>query len=345
MSAEPADRHAPAYHIPKPESVFELVRDRYGQRLAIVLGNHAAGGFCPYYTQDRCLHCDIGAGEGVAFDLAMNHRRLAWFREFYRAYLDTLNHLVLYNSGSVLNPREMPVPLLDEIVPWACSLPAMRVISLDSREPFIKAGTLTRLIATVANAAARPIVIRPILGIESSDDHIRNEVLQKAMPQSAVERAFRVLKEVSAESGPQCIGLDANIVIAGPGTTSDTAVVDAVTTARDVLNMAERHHIAVDLNLHPYYPGMRSSAVFPHHLRCSLKTTGLVAVQIAELVRSRNQGSAIFIGWNDEGHDRQRHERCDELALAREVFDRFNATNDPSYLNELVLSSPPASLS
>ena len=102
--------------VPRAESLFEPVRDRYGWRLALVFGNHAPGGFCPYYAAERCFHCDIGAGEGAAFDHATNRQRLAWFREHYQPHLASISHLVLYNSGSVLNPREMPPELLDEIV-------------------------------------------------------------------------------------------------------------------------------------------------------------------------------------------------------------------------------------
>ena len=40
---------APAV-VPRADSLFEPVRDRYGWRLALVFGNHAAGGFCPYFT-------------------------------------------------------------------------------------------------------------------------------------------------------------------------------------------------------------------------------------------------------------------------------------------------------
>ena len=102
------------------------------------------GGVCPYYAGDLCDHCDIGAGEGAAFDRAMNSRRLAWFAEYYQSHLPEVRHLVLYNSGSVLNPREMPLELLDEILVFARSLPDVSVVSLDSREAYIRPVSLRR---------------------------------------------------------------------------------------------------------------------------------------------------------------------------------------------------------
>src|SRR5271165_5443393 len=85
----PASRGA----VPRAESLFEPVRDRYGWRLALVFGNHATGGFCPYYGREQCFHCDIGAGEGTAFDLPTNRERLAWFQEYYRPHLASISHL------------------------------------------------------------------------------------------------------------------------------------------------------------------------------------------------------------------------------------------------------------
>ena len=138
---------------------------------------------------------------------------------------DSIGHLVLYNSGSVLNPREMPPEMLDEIVafrPLAC-------------RPFVSSRSIRARLTSgprFSDASFRLLVsgssVRPILGIESADDRIRNEVLRKAMPRAAIIRVFRDLGTLAAEYGADRIGLDVNIVIAGPGTTTETAVDDAV---------------------------------------------------------------------------------------------------------------------
>jgi hypothetical protein len=323
--------------VPRAESLFQPLGDRYGWRLALVFGNHAPGGLCPYYTEEHCFHCDIGAGEGAAFDLTTNRQRLAWFREHYRPHLATINHLVLYNSGSILNPREMPAEMLDEIVAFAGSLPTVSVISLDSREPFIRTGTLRPILLT----AGPRITVRPILGIESADDRIRNEVLHKAMPRTAIARVFQELKGLAVEFGPARIGLDVNIVIAGPGTNPETAVDDAVFTARFALTAGAEHGIGVDLNLHPYYPVSRGLARFPDHPRCSLATTVQAVTKIAAMIRSTGAATSLFIGWNDEGHDSERQQRLLETELARAAFEQFNQTNDPAVLKGLEADCSP----
>ena len=253
--------------------------------------------------------------------MTTNRQRLEWFQEHYRSHLATINHLVLYNSGSILNPREMPAEMLDKIVAFAGSLPAVSVISLDSREPFIRPGTLKRILLT----AGPRISVRPILGVESADDRIRNDVLHKAMPgRTAIDCVFQELKKLAVEFGPARIGLDVNIVIAGPGTNSETAVDDAVFTARFALTTGTEHGVPVDLNLHPYYAGSRGLARFPDHPRCSLAATVQAVTKIAALVHSMGTAASMFIGWNDEGHDSERQQRHLETKLARAVFEQFN---------------------
>jgi hypothetical protein len=315
---------------PRAASLFEPVRDRYGWRLALVFGNHAPGGRCPYFPR-ACFHCDIGAGEGTAFDHVTNRQRLNWFRDYYQAQLDSISHLVLYNSGSILNPREMPPDLLDEILAFARSLAAVRIVSVDSRESFIRPGTLLRMVSVLG----RQIMLRPILGIETADDRLRDEVLQKGMPRAAIERVYEILSALGLTLGPGRIGLDVNIVIGGPGTCAETAVKDAVRTAGYALDAGLRYGIKIDLNLHPYYRGDRGAAWFPNHPRCSLATTLRAVSEIVALVRSMAADTKLYIGWHDEGHDQERPHRDHELERGRAAFDRFNPTNDPDALKGL----------
>jgi hypothetical protein len=309
---------------------FEPVRDRYGLRLALVFGNHARDGMCPYYVGSRCLHCDIGAGEGARFDLESNRSRLAWFAGYYRTALVSVSHLVVYNSGSVLNPEEMPPDFLGQIAVFARSLPAGRVLSLDSREAFIKRESLRPML----DVAGEQITVRPILGVESSDDRIRNEILRKVMPREKIIRVFRDLGELASEYGADRIALDVNIVIGSPGTTRETVVADAAETALFALRAGSEHGVRVDLNLHPYYIGQRGRAIFPDHGRCSVETTVAAASAIAHLVQSMGAQTNVFIGWQDEGHDCEQGERHFELKRAMAAFDRFNQTNEPRVLLE-----------
>ena len=73
----------------------------------------------------------------------------------------------------------------------------------------------------------------------------------------------------------------------------------------------------VDLNLHPVlYWRARPRAFSRSRGRCSIATTAAAACEIAQLVRSTRAMTYVFIGWQDEGHDREQFERALELERA-----------------------------
>jgi len=317
---------------PPADNLFAPVQDRYGQRLALVFGSHAPDGICAYFRAGRCHHCDIGAGEGAQFDRATNRARLAWFREHYASVLEETVHLVLYNSGSVLNPREIPPDLLGEILAWARDLPALAVVSIESREAYITEPT----IAEVAAALPGPLRFHPILGLETADDRLRNDLLQKKMPRSAVTRAFDSVGAVARALGPGRVGLDVNVVVAGPGTAAENAVEEAAATARFAFEQARRASLEIDLNLHPYYPSERGRTRFPDQPRCSLDVLARAVAAIHREKEALAPEAGIFIGAQDEGHDTEKAERAGELERAAASFVQYNRTQDPGALTDLL---------
>lgn len=312
--------------------LFNIVNDSYGKRLALVFGNHARGGVCPYYAASLCHHCDIGRGEDVTFDLASNLRRLHWFQSVYAEDLPDIRHLVIYNSGSVLNPVEMPFEFLREVLAMVRGSPSIKELSLDSRESYVTADRLLR----IAEQLRPDQRVRVILGIESADEHIRNELLRKRMPTDRIQRAFAVIATAAEQIGLDRFGVDVNILVGGPGTTDTTAARDAANTASFAMANCQ---VPVDFNMHPYYRSSRGSERFPSHGRCSLKLLieALAAVDAEALCQNRRP--RIFIGLNDEGHDSEGHQFGDLESAAVAIRD-FNATQDLSGLHSLAASMP-----
>lgn len=307
--------------IPDPHLLFEPVQDNYGTRLALVFGNEASGGACPFYGR-QCYHCDIGAGEGLQFNTELNIRRLAFFREHYAAALSSVAHLVLYNSGSTLNPRELSGPSLRAILEFAAALPQCRVVSLDSREAYITPARLGFALKLLPGDRQ----LRPILGLETQDDEARLLVLNKKMPRSNVEAAFRAVGRYGGR-----MGMDVNIVFAPPPFQGRQAAVEAEATTRFVLDLAERHGVPVDFNLHPYYPSRIGRERFPGHPRASLDAALESAQSIRAMLDSGGARSKVFIGWQDEAHDQEPALRSAELSRCRELLARFNTGSpDPN---------------
>ncbi|MDB6066805.1 MAG: hypothetical protein JWR26_3013 [Pedosphaera sp.] len=301
--------------IPGRSLLFEPVQDGYGTRVALVFGNESIGGICPYYGR-QCYHCDIGAGEGTPFSTDLNSRRLAFFRQHYSMVLPRAAHLVLYNSGSVLNSHELSDPTLQTILEFTAGLAECRVVSLDSREAFITTGRLDFVLQHL-RADQQP---RPILGLETQDDEARLTVLNKKILRPNVEAVFRNVGHYKGR-----VGMDINIVFAPPPFRDRQAVAEAEATARYVLELANRHGVPVDFNLHPYYPSRIGRERFPGHPRADLAAALDTAQSIRTLADRSNVASKVFIGWQDEEHDQEPSFRAAELSRYRELFSRFNA--------------------
>jgi len=318
--------------IPAPELLFPLVEDRHGPRQALVFGNEAPGGECPFYKARLCHHCDIGRGEGARFDAALNRRRLAWFRARYEALWPRVAHLVVYDSGSVLNPAELSPAVLDEVVAFARGLPSLRALSLDTREGYVQRSRLVAL----ARALGAPRRIAPILGLESADDAIRDGLLEKRMGRAAIERAAAEIgaaaREAAGDPTAARIALSVNVVVGGPGAAGERAASDARETARYALDLARGAGVPLELNLHPYYPSARGAARFPDHPRPTLAEVLDAARAVLAEIGAPDPTATVFLGLHDEGHDRRPDERAGAVDPLREALSRFHREQDSGAL-------------
>jgi len=291
-------------------------------RLALAFGNHDTDGACPYARASRCHHCDIGFGEGIQFNSAMNIKRLEWFKAHYKSCWSELAHLLIYNAGSTLNPRELAPDVCDHIVSFARSLPKLRQLSMDSREAFVTTDYVRHL--ALGLGAGKRFGI--ILGIESADDHIRNVFLNKKMPAAMIEKAlmrFSQAWDIDREQYKKIAepALLVNLVVGSPGTTASTVIDDSLHTAHYAIDLANKYHLPLDLNIHPYYPSKHGLKHFPDHPRASPTRVIEVITQLKKLCSSRVQ---FFVGMQDEGHDQQPEQRHKDAQHYLDVMEVAN---------------------
>ena len=309
--------------VPEKSTLFKPVVDGYGNRLALVFGNEAKDGKCPFYNR-QCNHCDIGAGEGIQFNYKLNQERLAFFKTYYEDVLPKIIHLIIYNSGSILNKVEMSPATLKEVLDYANSLEQCQVISLDSREVYITQANLDRLFQYI-----RPDrQIQIILGIESQSEDIRINKLNKLMSKEDIERSFALVQQYNGK-----IGFDFNIVFQPPEIVGIEAINEATKTVEYGLNLSQQYNVPIDFNFHPYYPSTKSQKLFPHHPRAELQDALQALISMKKLINSNNSKAKIFIGWQDESHDREQDKRKRELTQYIEIFNQFNIHQNIAILN------------
>ncbi len=320
--------------IPEKSTLFNPVFDGYGRRLALVFGNEFSEGRCPFY-QSQCNHCDIGAGEGIQFDYELNRERLAFFQDYYADVLPDIVHLVIYNSGSTLNKLEMSPETLFCIAKYAASLEKCKIVSWDSRENYIKPKNLD----IIVNNLRQDQQIRIILGIESQDDKIRMVNLKKLMSKEAIEQAFAIAQCLAfseiASAYESRVGMEFNIVFQPPEIIGQAAILEAVKTVTYGLNLSQKYRVPIDFNFHSYYPSRKSQAIFPNHQRAELKDAIQALLLMKQAILQQDSLAKIFIGWQDEDHDREQNKRAVELQKYLDIFNRFNIEQNIAILQNI----------
>ena len=311
--------------IPEKSTLFNSVIDGYGRRLALVFGNEFPNGRCPFH-QSQCNHCDIGAGEGIQFNYKLNRERLSFFQDYYAKVLPDIVHLVIYNSGSTLNKLEMSPETLFCIAKYAASLERCKIVSWDSRESYIKHKNLERIINNLRQDQQTKI----ILGIESQADEIRMVNLKKLMSKEAIEQSFAIASAYGSR-----VGMEFNIVFQPPEIIGQSAVEEAAKTVEYGLTLSEKYQVPIDFNFHPYYPSGKSQAMFPLHPRAKLEDAIQALLLMKQAISQYHSSAKIFIGWQDEDHDREQNKRVVELQKYLDIFHRFNIEQNIAILQNV----------
>lgn len=304
--------------IPPPESMFVPVKGPLGLRLALVFGNESPDGRCPFF-QTQCMHCDIGGGEGLGFSPAMNFERLQFFKRHFREYWGQINHLVVYNYGSTLNPHEFSLETLKLILDFVRQDEAIKRVSFDCREYFVN----EKAIAFLIENTREDQIVSITLGFESQSEEVRIGHLKKQMSKEEVEAVFAAMA-----TGSPRTAVEMNVLFQPPGVAGTPAVEEAVATVEYGLDLMTRHGVRVDFNFHPYYPSIKGSEAYPDHPRARLEDAIRALIMISRKIRKQGGESSLFVGGNDEGHDLQPSLKQMKQLLYDPAFAAFNISQD-----------------
>lgn len=306
------------YAKPPMSSLFGPIQAPRGKRLALVFGNEAPGGRCPYHAT-QCNHCDIGEGEGLRFTSQMNAKRLDFFKEYFNDEFKDLQQLIIYNYGSTLNKVEMSRETLFNIVDFATQIKSVKRISFDSREPFIT----TEIVSQLLEHARKDQVIAVTIGLESQSEDVRIHNLNKHITKQQIFDVFEALSRLNPHTG-----VDINVLFQAPGVVGNEAVSDALDTIKFGLDLMEKYAVPVDFNFHPYYPSIKGTNAFPDHPRAKFQDAVRAMILSIREIKKRKLNSKLFIGWNDEGHDLEQGVRNKKLMLYDPAFTSFNLSQD-----------------
>ena len=310
---------------------FELlpavVGGRASTRLAVVL--RAPG--CRYArATGGCRFCGFLAlsTHGAPVTTGDYAQQIERVLEAARASARAVEQVDLYNSGSFLADEEVPVEARALMLERIRSLPAVQKILIEARPEDVTADRLRPLVARAGDAR-----LEVGIGLESADDRVRSDLMQKGFSLAAFERAAGVIRDCGA-------ALLAYVFLKPPGLDEAAARDDAMATARYLSSLSARlrdgAHPAfrVTFALQPAFVA-RGSALEAEWAAGRYQLLNLWTV--LEVVLCAARLLPVQVGLWDEGLAQGRvPSGCDRCSgRLRDALRRFNESADLSLLENL----------
>jgi hypothetical protein len=230
------------------------------------------------------------------------------------AALDGVGEVDLYNSGSFLSDEEIP-PEVRQHVLSRLGRTAVRRVLIESRPEFIRPENLA-----AARSALGDKELEIGIGLESSDDHVRDVLVKKGFSRGDFERAVGMLAVAGAR-------LLAYLTVKPPGLEEQAAVEDAVASARYVFEVAQRHGISARAALQPVFVATGTD-LEREFLAARYRPPSLWSV--VEVVRRAHGMGEVVVGLSDEGLEPHLVpsgcERC--TGPLRRALAAYNGTRD-----------------
>lgn len=298
---------------------------RPADRLMVIL--RAPG--CIYARRTGgCSNCGFAhlttGGDLVAPDHLLEQLRRALHQHSDRA--ETILQLDLYCSGSFFCDDEIQPEARDLLLGRAALLPAVEVVVVESRPELVNAEVLQRAIEALAGP--RPVRLEVAIGLETANDHIRQERIRKGFTRRTFEDAARLM----ADHG---VGLVAHVLLKPMGTDEAEALDDVLRTGRYLKSLARRLSLPMRLALEPTFVP-EGTPLFEELVAGRYHPPSLWSVVHAASGLTR-QGLSIHVGLSSEGLPTTQVpsgcDRCTSRLL--HALSRFNTTQDVELLTGL----------
>lgn len=228
--------------------------------------------------------------------------------------LDGVAEVDLYNSGSFLADQEIP-PEVRAHVLGRLGRSAVRRVLIEARPEHVQTHKLV-----AAKAALGEQELEVGMGLESSDDRVREVLVRKGFSRQDFERAAQVL-------GQTGVRLLAYLSIKPGGLSEAEAIEDTVASARYVFEVAGRFGVQARAALQPIFvaPG---TALEQEFQAGRYQPPSLWSV--IEVVRRAHAGGELLVGLSDEGLAPARMpsgcERC--TPTLRAALAQYNRSRD-----------------
>jgi archaeosine synthase beta-subunit len=231
------------------------------------------------------------------------------------AKLDLVEEVDLLTLGSLLNDREICSQTRRELLRSISEVDGIRRVSFESRAEYV---TLDKLHESKQILGDR--IVELGIGLESSDDHVRNNIIRKGLSKEKFERVVGLLKDAD-------MALLVYILVKAPHLSEQSAIEDALGSMEYVFEVAERIGVEARVALEPVFI-TTNTYLEKLFLDSSYKLVNLWSV-VDILIKSHGMGN-IFVGLSDEDLSSQRTARSCDLCSSALIgaIEEYNRTQE-----------------
>lgn len=284
------------------------------QRFMIVLRTNGCS-----YDKDKkgCTMCDF---RKHAIDIPVDAK---WMMSQFETALakvqsskKQVEQIDLLTLGSFLYDGEISSEFRSSIMKRISQIPEVQKVVIESRATYV---TLERLESLKQNLRKDQILELGI-GVETSNEHLRQEILRKGMPWSNLENAIKVCKNTH-------VHFLAYLLIGTQTLSEIDAIEDAVKSAEDVADLCLKYSVPFRIAFEPVFI-TKGTLLEELYLKKEYKLINLWSV--VEVLRRTHHLGTIFVGMSDEGLSEGRiPEGCFLCTQQlRDAIEEFNGSQD-----------------
>ncbi len=279
----------------------------------------------------RVTHTDL---------LAQLHREVEKQRQSGRA----IHQVDLLTLGNFLNRGEVPETFWEASMEVLSGIEELRKVVIESRAPFIKRES----IAKIRGWLRKGISLEVSIGVESSNESIRNSVIKKDLSWEELQLAM----ETVGDFRNQNVTFQTYLLVKPQTLSEREAIEDAVQSAVDVANLATKANVPTRIAFEPVFV-THGTELEKHFLAGQYTPVNLWSVlevvqrtHFHPQIRNNPNVIGIFVGMSDEqlsaGRLASSCPKCQAKLLA--AIETYNATQDPSELLTLSCTCKPTSV-
>ncbi len=188
-----------------------------------------------------CTMCNFWS---VCSEKASNKQIIELFEKEINKYnfkKEEIEEIDIFNSGSFLNDTEIPEEVRVEIMKIISDIKSIKKVMIESRSEYINEQKLKELKKILGKKE-----LEVAIGLESSDDFVRNILINKGSNLKSFEKAAKIIKKSRTT-------LFAYALVKPPFLTEKEALKDTINTIKYVFSIGKKLNLKTKVALEPVF--------------------------------------------------------------------------------------------